>query len=420
MSQRAKMLLAFGGILLVTFLIAMAIVRHGATSFSYAPSSFNASPAGTKALFTTLQELGVSVQRWQHPWTKLVRENGVLIHTDVVLDEVLDRGRQHDPLREEYAQLGRWVARGNTMVVYTSADAVLPFSLNNLSKEPKTVALDEPSADKKPPRRESRSSDSPSYDLPIKRKPEVILRTPLPGPYTHGVTEVVIGDGRGLKLSGRAVVPLIEGTDKALHAFWIPHGKGRVIVFSTPSFIDNEHCGHKDNLVLMLNILSRLPAGGTVLFDEYHHGYSQEFAMHDFLSLPMVRAAALQLALVVCLLICSSARRFGEPIPLVRDTRRSVMEYTVSLGDLYARASTQLDALEYLYRHLRRSLAERYGLRPDASALEIGSAFGISKELGLAWKPLSEECERRLELRQLTRQQFVLLARQIQQLRSHL
>ncbi len=421
MSQRAKMLLVFGGILLVTFLIAMAIVRHGATSFSYAPSSFNASPAGTKALFTTLQGLGVSVQRWQHPWTKLVHENGVLIHTDAVLNEVLSRGGQHDPLQEEYAQLGRWVARGNTVVVYTSPDAVCPFSLDDFSKNSKTVGSDKPSARKETSRRRLRASDNrPSFDLPIKQKPETILRTPLPGPYTHGVTEVAIGESQGLKLTGGAVVPLIEGDDKALHAFWIPHGKGRVIVFSTPSFIDNEHCGHKDNLVLMLNMVSRLPAGGTVLFDEYHHGYSQEFAMRDFLSLPMVRAAALQLALVVCLLICSSARRFGEPIPLVRDARRSVMEYTVSLGDLYARASTQLDALDYLYRHLRRSLAERYGLSPDASAVEIGSAFGGSAELGHAWKPLSEECERRLESRQLTRQQFVLLARQIQQLRSHL
>ena len=134
----------------------------------------------------------------------------------------------------------------------------------------------------------------------------------------------------------------------------------------------------------------------------------------------MVKVAALQLVLLVGLLICSSARRFGEPIPLVRDTRRSVMEYTVSLGDLYARASTQLDALDYLYRHLRRSLAERCGLRSDASVLEIRSALGTTKELRLAWEQLAGECEQRLESRQLTRRQFVLLARQMQQLRSHL
>ncbi len=422
MSTRARMFLASGGILLVAFLIAWALARRfEATPLSYVPSSFNASPAGTKALWATLQKLGFSVQRWQHPWTRLVREKGVLIHTDAVFDELLAQGNQGAPLREEYAQLGRWVDRGNTVVVYTSPDAIWPFSPERLSEEPEAVAWREPSARRTAARKEPRFSASPSpYDLLLKQKPDIVLRTPLPSSYTHGVKEVVIGESQGLKPAGGAVVPLIEGADEALHAFWIPRGKGRVIVFSTPSFINNEYCGREDNLVLILNILSRLPAGGTVFFDEYHHGYSQEFALGDFLSLPMVKVAGLQLVLVVGLLICSSARRFGEPIPLVRDTRRSVMEYTVSLGDLYARASTQLDALDYLYRHLRRFLTERYGLRSDASALEIRSALGTTKELRLAWEQLAGECEQRLESRQLTRRQFVLLARQIQQLRSHL
>lgn len=421
MNPRAKMFAVMGSILLATFLLAVALARWlGAPPLSYAPSTFNASPAGTKALFVTLQKLGYTVQGWQHPWTKLAPENGVLIHTDVGLDELMDRRVQQPPFRAEYAQLSRWVARGNTVIVYTSADAIWQFSLEALSNETETAESGEPQTAKTTDKEPRGRTGSPSLDWITKRTPDILVPTPLPGPYTRGVHEVAIADARGLKSPEIAVVPLIEGPDKALYAVWIQHGKGRVVLFSTPSFIDNEHCGRQDNLALVLNILSRLPAGGTILFDEYHHGYSQEFAMGDFLSLPMVKAAALQLALVIGLLIYSSARRFGEPVPLVRDTRRSVMEYTVSLGDLYARAATQLDALDYLYGHLRRTLADRYGLRPDASAMEIGAALGTAQETGRAWEQLAAECERRLKSRQLTRRQFALLARQIQQLRSQL
>ena len=421
MSTRAKMFLALSSILLATFLVAVGLARRfGATPLSYAPSSFNASPVGTKALFVTLQRLGFPVQRWQHPWTKLGREHGILIHTDVVLDEYLGQGSQRPPLREEYEQLGRWVARGNTVVVYTSSDAIWPFSLEYLSNDKETLVSTEPRWRISTPRELGLRTGSPQLDLLARQRPDLHLRTPLPSPYTYGVRKVEVTGNLGLAPSTNAVVPLIEGTDRVLHAFWIQHGKGRVLLFSTPSFIDNEYCGREDNLALVCNILSQMPGGGTVLFDEFHHGYSQEFDMGDFLSLPMVRAAAVQLALVVGLLIYSSARRFGEPIPLVRDARRSVMEYTVSLGDLYARASTQLDALDYLYQHLRRSLAERYGLRPDASAMEISSALGIAEEIRRAWEQLAGECEQRLESRRLTRQQFAVLARQIQQLRSHL
>ena len=34
-----------------------------------------------------------------------------------------------------------------------------------------------------------------------------------------------------------------------------------------------------DNFVLLMNALRDLAGDGAILFDEYHHGYSQEFAM---------------------------------------------------------------------------------------------------------------------------------------------
>ena len=118
--------------------------------------------------------------------------------------------------------------------------------------------------------------------------------------------------------------------------------------------------------------------------------------MGDFLGLPMVRFAAAQVALLLGLLIWSQSRRFGEPVPLVRETRRSVMEYAVALGDLYARAETQLEALDYLYKNLRQEFADRL----DAN--------------------LAADIERHLQTRSLTRLQFTQVTRRIQEFRRQL
>ena len=128
--------------------------------------------------------------------------------------------------------------------------------------------------------------------------------------------------------------------------------------------------------------------------------------MRDFVRLPMVKFAAAQLALLIGLLIWTQWRRFGEPVPLVRETRRSVMEYAVSLGDLYARAETQLETLDYLFGNLRRELKDRYGATDMAHRQE--------------WETLSADCERHLQTRALTRRQFAALARRIQEFRRQL
>jgi hypothetical protein len=142
--------------------------------------------------------------------------------------------------------------------------------------------------------------------------------------------------------------------------------------------------------------------------------------MHDFLTLPVVKFAALQLALVGSLVLYSQARRFGEPVPLVHETRRSVMEYAVALGDLYRRADTQLETLDYLYQHVRQELIDRHGLSAAATVEGIGARLGARPELRRAWEELANDCEQRLETRRLTRREFAQLARRIQEFRRQM
>jgi hypothetical protein len=409
MSSQARHWLVFGVILLVTFVLALVVAGNRQRyALSRAPSSFNPSPSGTKAVFVTLQKLGWRAERWQHPWTKLVSRTGILVYADFATEESFGGQGAAPPTGEEANALAHWVARGNTLLYYASPDRHLWRSgsklLDNLDIRVRSNVVE--------------TAESTDF-WTLRRKTET-LHDITPVKLTEGVRAVTLERSPGVRVTEGAAVPLVAGGDGSAHALWVPHGRGQVIFFSSASLIDNEFLVAGDNLALLLDLLRDLPEGGTILFDEFHHGYSSEFAMHDFLMLPVVKFAALQLALVAALVLYSQARRFGEPVPLVRETRRSVMEYAVALGDLYQRAGTQLETLEYLYQHVRRELIVRHGLGAAATAEEIATRLGARPELRRAWMELANDYEQRMETRRLTRQEFAQLARRIQEFRRHM
>ncbi len=405
--------LIIAGILALTFFFALAITRRQQFAHhSPAPSTFNASPQGLKAAYAMLERLRRPVERWQHPWTKLAGRTGALVYADLSPEEMYAAPQGLPVSDEECRALARWIANGNRLLLYANPDWSLDYRLAPLLEK---LRLIEPATNRLC--RVQRRATADELFEPPSREP-LVLPSVMPTTFTRGVRQLEIARNDGWQPESGAYVPLVAGAGNRLHALWLEHGRGRVLIFSSASFIDNEFLRRADNLALFLGALRELAGDGAILFDEYHHGYSLEFAMRDFLRLPMVKFAAAQLALLVGLLIASQWRRFGEPVPLVRETRRSVMEYAVSLGDLYARAETQLEALDFLFGRLRRELAERSGLRPDAGIREIAARLdGPARQ---AWETLAVECERRLQSRRLTRLEFARLARQIQQFRRQL
>jgi hypothetical protein len=379
--------LILAGILGVTFLLTLAVARrHRVIRLSPAPSTFNTSPPGLKAAYTTLERLRLPVERWQHPWTKLPGRRGLLVYADLTPDELFAGQRAFPPTEEECHALARWVAGGNTLLLLANSDFDIASTIGPLLEK---LGLTEPTTNHA--YRVDRHHSTEQLFEPPTRMP-ITLSSVMPTTFTRGVRELRVARNAGLQSERGAYVPLVAGEDQSLHALWLSHGHGQVLMFSSASFFDNEFIGQADNFALLMNAVQE----GTILFDEYHHGYSQEFAMGDFLRLPMVRFAAAQVALLLGLLIWSQSRRFGEPVPLVRETRRSVMEYAVALGDLYARAETQLEALDYLYKNLRQEFADRL----DAN--------------------LAADIERHLQTRSLTRLQFTQLTRRIQEFRRQL
>jgi hypothetical protein len=154
---------------------------------------------------------------------------------------------------------------------------------------------------------------------------------------------------------------------------------------------------------LVLNLLARVPRGGTVLFDEYHHGFARAPA-----GAPSLRrialgqwwgwAAVYSLA-VVGLYIVLTGRRFGRPVPLQRDVaRRSSAEYVQSMADLLQRAHKQQPVAQHFHDGLKRRLARAYGIAAEEDdelfVRRLFNTSNLSQQQAAALRQVLEELRR--------------------------
>jgi hypothetical protein len=348
------------------------------------------------------------VEHWKKSWQKLTGTGQVLMFTDIAFEELMEDRSARRPSKDECAALLRWVERGNTVLIYGTTHFSPKRSMSDLVEALELEFTDTGSAE---PVELWQHWQEPVRQLQT-------TRDLVPGTLTHGARQVTVEPAGAFRLATGSVVPVARDEAGQWQSFWVPRGAGRVVFFATSAWISNDAIAKTDNLAVLLNALRGVQ--GTIWFDEYHHGHSVNYALGDFLALPMVKFAGAQLALVIGLVIYSNWRRFGPPVSLARDTRRSVMEYTVSLGDLYRRAATQAEALAFLYQHLRRDLAGRFGLPASAAAADIGSRLAFDAAARREWEQLAGECEDRLATRQVTPRQFAQLAERMQQLRRRM
>jgi hypothetical protein len=404
MTKRFQWLL-LAVLLAVPLIAAMYFGAHKPTErVSLAPSSYSAAPHGTKAAFLILERLGYKPRRWRLEWSRLKTERGILVYAP---SEPLNSGGRYKPLSAPAArEIESWIARGNTLLYFLnpnerqiSRNALLSqLGINLLSEELPSEVERTQTLRQFLPTRIERDYD---YVLPV--------------PWTANVR----------RLSGDAVPAFAADAGRPVvvtdrmdfgHVHLIPYGHGRIYLFSSASFIDNQFIGRSDNLTLLLNILDRERAkNGVVLFDEYHHGYSAEFGAASFTQLPVVRFAAWQALALFALFVVSSWRRFGRPVPLTRDVRRSIREYTQSLGNLYLRARAHREALDFLFQGLRRSLCSRYNLPESATHGVIEDRLRGQRGAAEAWSELVRDCERLLERNKIANADLLAAAKRIEE-----
>jgi hypothetical protein len=186
----------------------------------------------------------------------------------------------------------------------------------------------------------------------------------------------------------RTLVPHIDdyvtlsGKQDAVVVAGIKHGEGYIYLSTATYPFTNEGLRDPENAGLVLNMLRRVPAGGRIQFDEYHHGYfTPPSTTRIVLGSPWGWAAAYAL-IAIALYLILSGRRFGRPVPLREEVvRRSSAEYVESMADLFQRGGKRSYILRHYYTTFKRRLAKPSGVNPQLGDQEFVGELARFREI---------------------------------------
>jgi len=338
MPKRDVLILAGIFILLAAF-IALGPAR--ATSMpGIGASSYASGPGGALAFFQWLGELGYDLER--------VQGKAFAPDPDAALMLVLGPSERYS--REEAAAVAEWVAAGGTLLV---ADGnVGAFGMAERLLEAFELEL-----------------------VPLPDDAAPLLEAPVLQPAL-GIppARTLRAEASGAISSARADLAVLAGSEAAPVLVGLQHGEGYVYASSAVFPFTNAGLAEPDNAAAVLNLLRRVPPGGRVVFDEYHHGFIDAPSLRALLLGTPWGWATLYAAGVAAGYLALTGRRFGRPVPLREEVaRRSSAEYMESMAGLLRRAG-KLEFVQTHYRtSLKRRLARTYGLNPqldDAPFLE--------------------------------------------------
>ncbi|HYF62569.1 MAG TPA: DUF4350 domain-containing protein [Herpetosiphonaceae bacterium] len=165
--------------------------------------------------------------------------------------------------------------------------------------------------------------------------------------------------------SRRDAVVLAGSEDKPV-VLALAEGRGVVYLVSSFDVLTNLGLRTEANARLAQNLLSRVPEGGTVVFDEIHHGRAlpPKVPRNPVVFSPLV-AAVIYSALVIGLWAWLNGRRFGTVVPLREEVaRRSSAEYVQSMAGLFQRGRQTGYILSHYKTAFKRRIAKPYGFNP--------------------------------------------------------
>jgi hypothetical protein len=276
------------------------------------PSTYNAASAGYKALYLWLREIGVPVKRWESPLTELPRKAEVLLMLSPRLS----------PGPGEVKALETWVRDGGTLVLVSS-----PWNefAKHFGFEMKRGF---------PGQRKQNDQETLSFQ---------------PGPYIRGQRTIMSKMHPGLDSEKPQVI--VHSRDAFGNLIMVlEEGKGRVIMVADPSLFSNLYLREGDHARLALDVLLTHLGEGSLLIDEYHHGYGRMTSVAAYVFHSEAFVPLLQVMVLVLLLWAAAGRRFGPARPLKREIERSSMEYVRAMAHLFQRVKARRIALESILR----------------------------------------------------------------------
>jgi hypothetical protein len=322
-------------VLLICILVALSAVagRQSARDDSRDPraSTFVRSEGGLAALYWTLQELEIPVDR----------------RTDPILDADSLRGAlaiiapMEHPSEEEMSAVQEYVSRGGTLLFVSAAYDFGGAAYDTLGLRPVWIEGVSPWSS------EGRTA------------------TPArPHRWTAGI-EGVKGFRRAfsdtsaiLRQPGAETLLLVDSLPVAVT--W-PLGKGRVIALADARPLTNGRL--KESGMALLAARAVAEAGDTLFFDEFHQGFTGQGSLLGG-TLSMIRRfvsgpAAVQLLVAAALLLWVGAWRFGAPLQPAPARRRSPLEHVEALAGAYRQAGARRTARRLLLAGMARRLGRR-------------------------------------------------------------
>ncbi len=168
------------------------------------------------------------------------------------------------------------------------------------------------------------------------------------------VGEAEVQTDRVLVLGTDEYVQLL-GVDDAAIVAGIKRGRGYIYLSAATHPFTNAGLHDNENAALALNMLRRVPAGGRIQFDEYHHGFfTPPSTTRLVLGGPWGWAGAYAV-LVTALYLLQSGLALSRPVPLKEELkRRSSAEYVESMADLFQRGGKRSYILQHYHAAFKR------------------------------------------------------------------
>ena len=314
---------------LVVLAVAASMVR--VRDMGYPLSISSTSDDGTRAMVALAESFGSRVRTTDQPAPD---RDGVALALGWSVDA------------DRVPALRRWVSRGNTLVLTRPVEGVTP-ELTSSANQALVV--------------ERGTCDAPGF-ADVRALVYGGSFGPLPASFR------VPQGARSCFGDGRRAFAVVEEV-----------GSGRIVSLASPYVFTNANLDEADNAVLVVRQLVPGGEGVDVWVLEYLPGESE-------LSLPDAIPLGVKLALaqaVVALVVYGVARgrRLGKPIVEPLPTAIAGSELVDAVGHLLARTKDPERAAAVLRAGLRRDVALRYGVPPDAEPQVLADV--VSARTGL-------------------------------------
>jgi hypothetical protein len=331
-------LAVFLALIAINFFFAVSTEDQQENEQNGSRSSYRASPYGTLAFYTLLEESGYSVTRLEDPFTELGRRS------DLSAIVIIAPPERYNPTSEEFDSLMDWISGGGLLVVI---DRQIDLTLEQMTA--KTERL-------------------PDQDR---------VRPLQPTDYVRGIGAVELSDFAARVKVTAGNVAYHMGDDEAAVLADVSYGGGRIVMLTDPYVVANNGIAKADNVMLALNLFT-YRRSGLIAFDEYHHGFrssESQGVMSYFRGTPVPWMMA-QAALIAALMIYTRGRRFARPVPLPRERRTTNLEFVSSMANITRLARATDLAMQSIYSEFRNRLCRYSGLpmRAETSRLAAVAA----------------------------------------------